>query len=175
MLILWNSECAVGRVRLAFFRLKSDASMQPISQADPDKLAIFTLGYCAPGKSPTIVGILVNDEVQNRLWLEFPDNIEEFIEPDDIEVFGALAHDLRDKAEEMGPSQLLRYLQDTLSNTLLISEEPIVGTISNPSQFAKALSVIFGTEWPGTTAVERASFSIVHTDISECPRVSKKI
>ena len=73
-----------------------------------------------PGQAPVRVGVLLEDPVQNRLYLRFRRDWD-VIAPDEAGILSGLEFDLGAKAAEMGAERLLGQLQDTLSNTLTIS------------------------------------------------------
>src|SRR3954452_15049052 len=111
---------------------RSEAHTPGTSQVTmPHNLSICTLGYHPRGKAPIVIGILLHDEVQDRLWLDFPLSMDQFVEPDDLDIVQSLAEDLRDMSKEMGPSVLVAYLQDTLSNTIMISDSAAVEAVGD--------------------------------------------
>ena len=76
-----------------------------------------------PGRPPRNAGILLIDPATGRGWRRFT---EDWGEDTDTEVLGALAGDFELKLREMGGAALLDWLEDTLSNTLLVSERETV-------------------------------------------------
>lgn len=66
-------------------------------------------------------GVLLLDPTMNALHLRLRRDWDS-VAPDEAEVLEALQDDLEMKAAEMGGTQLLSYLQGTLSNVLRISE-----------------------------------------------------
>jgi SOS-response transcriptional repressor LexA len=73
-----------------------------------------------PGDSPVSAGVLLEDPVNNRLYLRLRRDWD-LIAPAEAEVLSELEPDLAAKAEELGAARVLGRLQDTLSNTLTIS------------------------------------------------------
>jgi SOS-response transcriptional repressor LexA len=74
-----------------------------------------------PGAGQTYAGVLLEDPATDRLWLRLRRDWEEFA-PEEAEVLAALEYDLTAKAQELGAKELLRYLEDSLSNVLLVTD-----------------------------------------------------
>jgi Peptidase S24-like len=73
-----------------------------------------------PGSAPIPAGVLLEDAQADRMYLRLRRDWDE-VAPEESEVLAALEYDLASKAAEMGASQLLDHLYDTLSNTLRLS------------------------------------------------------
>ena len=73
-----------------------------------------------PGSGPKNAGVLLEDPATDRLWVRFRRDWQEFA-PEEAEVLEALEYDLAAKAQELGAKELLRYLEDTLSNVLAVT------------------------------------------------------
>jgi phage repressor protein C with HTH and peptisase S24 domain len=91
-----------------------------------------------PGGESVNAGVLLLDPSMNGLHLRLRRDWDT-IAPEETEVLAELQDDLEMKAAEMGASQVLRYLQDTLSNTLRISE-PRAVIVEN---FERALARLY--------------------------------
>lgn len=74
-----------------------------------------------PGAAPVGAGVLLEDPASNRLYLRFRRDWG-VIAPEEAEVLSELESDLAAKARELGAAQVMDQLQDTLSNTLTVSE-----------------------------------------------------
>src|SRR5271154_7097223 len=74
-----------------------------------------------PGAGPTNAGVLLEDPATDRLWVRLRRDWEEFA-PEEAEILSALEYDITAKARELGAKALLRYLEDTLSNTLQVTD-----------------------------------------------------
>src|SRR6201986_2552764 len=74
-----------------------------------------------PGTQPVHAGVLLLDPVGNKLYVRMRRDWEE-IAPEEAEVLELLEHDLTAKAEEFGAPRLMEYLEESLSNTLTITE-----------------------------------------------------
>lgn len=74
-----------------------------------------------PGQKPVNAGVLLEDPAHDRLYVRFRRDWD-LIAPAEAEVLSELESDLEAKAQELGASRLLKGLQDTLSNTLSISD-----------------------------------------------------
>jgi SOS-response transcriptional repressor LexA len=74
-----------------------------------------------PGNAPVSAGVLLEDPVRNRLYLRLRRDWD-VIAPAEATILSELEPDLAAKAQELGAAGILNQLQDTLSNTLTISE-----------------------------------------------------
>jgi SOS-response transcriptional repressor LexA len=74
-----------------------------------------------PGGGRSNAGVLLQDPSTDRLWLRMRRDWED-LAPEEAEVLAAVEDDLAAKAQEMGATQLLAYLKDTLSNTLRVTD-----------------------------------------------------
>ena len=74
-----------------------------------------------PGSDVLPVGIILVDPIQDRLYVRMRRDWDD-IAPEEAEVLALLGQDLENKSREMGASGVLAYLEETLSNTLQISE-----------------------------------------------------
>ena len=85
------------------------------------------LHLALPGRAPVHVGVLLLDPVSDRLHLKLRQDWEDLGEPEDVEVLSLLQEDFAQKHAEMGGEVLLRFLEDTLSNVLRISDrQPVM-------------------------------------------------
>lgn len=76
-----------------------------------------------PSQPPRPVGVLLVDPATGRAWLRMLENYD-FAE--DPEVLEAVPNDLRQRLAEVGGEALLQSFEDSLSNTLRISERRTV-------------------------------------------------
>lgn len=79
------------------------------------------LQFAAPGRPPRNIGVLLLDPGPDRVEVLLRESFDDIADPDDREVLEYLEDDLQAKAREMGGEGLLRYLEDILSNAILIS------------------------------------------------------
>lgn len=82
---------------------------------------LFVLTLEVPGEGSTNAGVLLLDPAMNALHLRLRRDWDA-VAPDEAEILEGLQDDLEAKSAEMGGPQLLRWMQDTLSNVLRISE-----------------------------------------------------
>lgn len=82
---------------------------------------LFVLQLEMPGSAPVSAGVLLEDPANNSLYLRLRRDWE-VLAPSEAEVISALESDLAMKAQELGAARVLEQLQDTLSNTMTISE-----------------------------------------------------
>ena len=80
------------------------------------------LQFVPPGAGPVTIGVIVFDPVAPRLVFRLRGDCATLSAPDDAEVLAELSDDLYEQAKIMGAETLLLHLEDTLSNTILISE-----------------------------------------------------
>ena len=80
-----------------------------------------------PGQKPQVCGVLLFDPAEGRLGVRLRRDWDELTgDEDDLDVLEALEEDLRQKTGEMGASEFLAYLDNTLSNAIRVSEpEPV--------------------------------------------------
>jgi SOS-response transcriptional repressor LexA len=74
-----------------------------------------------PGEGPVNAGVLLEDAGGDRLHIRLRRDWD-LIAPDEAEVLEDLEADLAAKSAETGAGRLLRYLEDTLSNVVRVSE-----------------------------------------------------
>jgi SOS-response transcriptional repressor LexA len=74
-----------------------------------------------PGVGRVNAGVLLEDPATDRLWVRMRRDWEEFA-PEEAEVLAAIEYDLSAKAQELGAKELMRYLEDTLSNVLVVTD-----------------------------------------------------
>jgi SOS-response transcriptional repressor LexA len=80
-----------------------------------------------PGRQPEPLGILLLDEASNELTVRLRAASEfEGLEEQEIDILDALGADLEARAQEMGARGLIEYLEDSLSNFLLIGDRTAV-------------------------------------------------
>jgi SOS-response transcriptional repressor LexA len=78
------------------------------------------LELCLPGRPAEKFGVLLLDPATDSLYQKLRE--ENGADPDDAEVLAALANDIQAKAREMGAAELLALFEDSLSNTLRMSD-----------------------------------------------------
>jgi SOS-response transcriptional repressor LexA len=78
------------------------------------------LEICLPAQPPTPFGVLLVDPQSDRVYQRFREDVAPGVE--DAEVLALLPEDLAAKAEELGGARLLAWFEDSLSNTLRISD-----------------------------------------------------
>ena len=83
---------------------------------------LFLLTVELPGEGSIPAGVLLQDPAHNGLYVRLRRDWEQITPEEDAEVLSALAADLESKAAELGAARLLKSLEDSLSNTLRISE-----------------------------------------------------
>lgn len=80
------------------------------------------LQLALPGRPVATVGVLLLDPESGRLYPKLRADWDEIAERDDVEVLAELEQDIDLKIEEMGGEAFLRSLEDSLSNSLLLTE-----------------------------------------------------
>jgi hypothetical protein len=79
-----------------------------------------------PGHGLLNLGILLQDPVADTLRLRLRRDLELLVDEEELDFFAALADDLSTKAAELGSEKLFRYLEETLSGTLRITDRATV-------------------------------------------------
>ena len=79
-----------------------------------------------PARPPCPVGVLLLDPGSGRPWFRMRRDFGSMADPQDAEVFEALEGHIRQCLEESGAETFLRSLEDTLSNSLRVSERQTV-------------------------------------------------
>ncbi len=109
-------------------------------EAPPSQPANFSLLQLAlPAKAPLNIGILLLNTATDRLYKKLRRDWSSFADPANVEVLELLDEDFEARIGEMGGNAFLRSLEDTLSNTLLITERREVEV----SDFRIALDRLF--------------------------------
>lgn len=91
------------------------------SAAREGQYAVLQLAW--PGRAVRNIGVLIIDPATGRGWCRFAENYGEDV---DAEVLEALPGDFELKLREMGGEAFFAWLEDTLSNTLRITERETV-------------------------------------------------
>lgn len=74
-----------------------------------------------PGDGPANAGVLIEDPATDRLYVRLRRDWDQ-IAPEEAEVLSALESDLSAKSAEMGAARLLEHLEDTLSNSVRMTD-----------------------------------------------------
>ncbi len=126
-----------------------------------------------PGAGRMNAGVLLEDPATDRLWVRLRRDWDEFA-PEEAEVLSAIEYDLASKAREMGATQLLGYLEDTLSNALTVTgrHEILV------EDFERALARLYrenvqSTVRPFVTHLPRYSLAVAAGKFLENQEVSE--
>lgn len=134
----------------------------PSAAIDPKTIATSEGRYAIleaefPGEGVTSIGVLLQDPSADRLYVRLRRDFDE-IAAEDVEVFEALESDLETKAAEVGAERLFASLEDTLSNTIRITDRESVMVVD----FERTLNRLYArhvqaTVRPGITHVPRWS------------------
>src|ERR1700678_1043280 len=113
-----------------------------------------------PGAGRRNAGVLLEDPATDRLWVRLRRDWDEFA-PEEAEVLAAMEYDLTAKAQELGAKELLHYLEDTLSNVLLVTDRRAVLV----DDFERALARLYrehgqSTVRPFVTHLPRYSLAV---------------
>ena len=89
----------------------------------------LTLELALPGESPVAIGVMLHEPSSGRLSFRLRQDWDSFVPEDELDYVEALAGDLAAKAEEMGGTQLLEWLEEHTSHILRLSarERVMVG------------------------------------------------
>ena len=127
-----------------------------------------------PGAGRMNAGVLLEDPSTDRLWVRLRRDWEEFA-PEEAEVLAAIEYDLTSKAQEMGATQLLEYLEDTLSNVLQVTDRRAVLV----EDFERALARLYrdnvqSTVRPFVTHLPRYSLAVAAGKFLENQEVAEE-
>ncbi len=86
------------------------------------RVEYLLLEAALPGIPPQPIGVLLHDPESGRLGVRLRRDWDRVAGPDEVEVFQALAASLEDRAREGPAKELLAWLEDTLSNSIRVSE-----------------------------------------------------
>jgi hypothetical protein len=100
------------------------------NSARDGRYRLYLLSYAAPGQPVRPVGVLLFDSHTETLHWRVNEQWDFITEEFDREYLSVLSADIGTKAQEMGGTALLAYLEDTLSNVLLLSELPANDTLN---------------------------------------------
>jgi SOS-response transcriptional repressor LexA len=99
----------------------------------------WVLELALPGRPTVNAGVLLLDPASDQLHLRLRRDWDQLADPEDAEVLAGLEQDLRRQSREAGGEQLLRRLEDTLSNTLRITDRESIAVMD----FEKALERLY--------------------------------
>lgn len=74
-----------------------------------------------PGGELVNAGVLLEDSGENRLWIRMRRDWDA-IAPEEAEVLAEIESDLAAKSEELGARRVMEHLEETLSNTVRVSD-----------------------------------------------------
>src|SRR5580658_8431987 len=96
-------------------------------------------------------GILLEDAANNRLYVRLRRDWDRIAPEEEVEVLEALEDGLRSLAAELGAARVFDHLEDTLSNTLRVSDrrETIVQK-GGVQDFERALDRLYRQHVPAT-------------------------
>lgn len=97
------------------------AIARPVDISSTQAARLYVLTLEVPGVVSANAGVLLVDPSRNAVHLRLRRDWDE-IAPQEAGILEALEDDLQSKAAEMGASQLMAWLADSLSNVLRISE-----------------------------------------------------
>lgn len=127
-----------------------------------------------PGTGRMNAGVLLEDPSTDRLWVRLRRDWVD-LAPEEAEVLAAVEYDLVSKSKEMGATQLLQYLEDTLSNTLTVSDYHEIPV----EDFERALSRLYrehvqSTIRPFVTHLPRYSLAVAAGKFLENQEVTEE-
>lgn len=84
------------------------------------------LELALPGVAQRNIGVLLRDAETGHVYSKIRGHFEEVSDAEEAELLEALDQDFENKIREMGGDEFLRQLEETLSNTLRLSERTAV-------------------------------------------------
>ena len=109
-----------------------------------------------PGAGRMNAGVLLEDPATDRLWVRLRRDWDQFA-PEEAEVLSAIEYDLASKAREMGATHLLKYLEDTLSNSVQVTDRRALPV----EDFERALGRLYREHVVDGASVRDASTSLL--------------
>jgi hypothetical protein len=79
------------------------------------------LQWAAPGKPVRAVGVLLFDRARKTLYWRIVEHWADIAGSEDAEVLSLLGDSIQQQVSEVGAEAFLSFLEDTLSNVLLVS------------------------------------------------------
>lgn len=107
------------------------------NKAIPAQYSLLQLAL--PAQPIRNIGVLLFDPARGELFHKLMPDWEKVAGPEDVELLSRLDEDFQSKIREMGGAQFLSSLEDTLSNSLLLTERQAVSV----SDFETALDRLF--------------------------------
>jgi phage repressor protein C with HTH and peptisase S24 domain len=95
------------------------------------------LTLALPGEPERNIGVLLRDSETGRVYPRIRDHWEEIRDPEEAEWLKALGADFEAKIRELGGDAFLRSLEDSLSNTLRLSQRTVVAVDDFPRALAR--------------------------------------
>jgi SOS-response transcriptional repressor LexA len=92
-----------------------------------------------PGRPVHNIGVLLADPERDRLFIRVRERFDDIADEEDCEVLEALEDDIRRRVTEMGAGEYLRWLAETASNSIRVSEPEAVAVDS----FTRVLERLF--------------------------------
>jgi len=130
-------------------------------------------------------GILLEDPAHDRLYIRLRRDWDRIVPEEEVEVLEALEDGLRSLAAELGAARVFDHLEDTLSNTLRVSDrrETIVGAggaADSERNFERALDRLYRQHVPATvqeyvTHLPRYSLEVAAGNLKENPEDRKSV
>lgn len=90
------------------------------------------LALALPGEAARNIGVLLRDRESGQVYARIRDHWEEIPDPEEAEYLQALGEDFAARIREMGGDEFLRTLEDSLSNTLRLSQRTAVAVDDFP-------------------------------------------
>jgi phage repressor protein C with HTH and peptisase S24 domain len=97
------------------------------------------LALALPGEPERNIGVLLRDSETCRVYTQIRDHWEEIRDPEEAEWLKALGEDFEAKIRELGGDEFLRTLEDSLSNTLRLSQRTVVAV----DEFSRTLARLY--------------------------------
>ena len=97
------------------------------------------LALALPGEPERNIGVLLRDSETGRVYMRIRDHWEEIRDPEEAEWLKVLGEDFEAKIRELGGDEFLRSLEDSLSNTLRLSQRTVVAV----NDFTRTLARLY--------------------------------
>jgi len=128
------------------------------------RAVITSLEYVSPGCPPFKIALLLLDADRDRLHMRFRTAWTD-LDDSALELVSALSEDLTIKAQELGATALMDYLQNMLSNVFRVTETEAISIADFEIELdRRAQELLLGIEFPSMEdSAARSSLSFFRT------------
>ncbi|MFB3777225.1 MAG: DUF3037 domain-containing protein [Bryobacteraceae bacterium] len=108
----------------------------------------WVVSLALPGRPKVNAGVLLLDPAADRLHVRMRRDWDRIADPEDVEVLAGLEQEFQRQSREAGAESLLRWVEDTFSNTLRVTDRETIAV----GDFEKALERLYARHVEGEAA-----------------------